>query len=52
MSTQRKRNRFLSASPSHGSGYKHKLKDEWGFTPRTAGARRRWKRDMKTVKLF
>jgi hypothetical protein len=44
MSKQRKRNRFLSASPSQGSGYKHKPKDEWGVTPRTAGARRRWER--------
>lgn len=30
MSTQRKRNRFLNANPSHGSGYKHKK--EWDFT--------------------
>lgn len=32
MSTQRKRNKFVNASPSHGRGHKHKPKAEWGFT--------------------
>ncbi len=35
MSTQRKRNRFRQ--PVARSGYKHKPKEDWGFTPRTAG---------------
>jgi len=32
MSTERKRNKLVNASPSHGRGYKHKPKAEWGFT--------------------
>lgn len=57
MSTQRKRNRFLNASPSHGSGYEHKPKAKWGFTAayrRAAKAARRlgWRQPAIWAKSF
>jgi len=51
MSTERKRNRFLNARRD-GSAYTPKPELSRSTPRPMGGARRRWKRDMRTVNYF